>query len=286
MVINLGIRRCAPTPGHHTHYWQCRSGRRVFAKLSNMARSITTKISFQRCITPKQSLPNFNNLQIIPIEYRVQSSTSNNKVHLSLVNTRSLPLKGEELKHYITEKAIDICAIIESWIHKDAATPEGYAIISKPCQDGHKGSGIALMYNKVSVTLMEAISFEFREAECSLFKVRIDQKQLDLCLLYHYPEGSVLTFFEDLSNAIERTVISSNELLILGDFNIKADLCDTVEALTISDFLDLFNLKNHVNFPTHNRGHTLDLVLSDNTSTTIVKVTQGDFISDHCLINY
>ena len=141
------------------------------------------------------------------------------------------------------------------------------------------------MYNKVSVTLMETISFEFREAECSLFKVRIDQKQLDLCLLYRYPEGSVLTFFEDLSNVIERTIISSNELLILGDFNIKADLCDSVEALTFSDFLDLFNLKNHVNFPTHNRGHTLNLVLSDNTSTTIVKVTQGDFISDHCLIN-
>ena len=119
-VINLGIRRCAPIPGHHTPYQQSRSGRRVFAKLSNMARSITTKISFQRCITPKQLLPNFNNLQIIPTEHRVQSSTSNNKAHLSLVNTRSLPSKGEELKYYITEKAIDICAITESWIHKDA----------------------------------------------------------------------------------------------------------------------------------------------------------------------
>ena len=166
-----------------------------------------------------------------------------------------------------------------------AVTLEGYAITSKFHQDGCKGGRIALVYNKVSVMLMETISFEFREAECSLFKVRIDQKQLDLCLLYRYLEGSVLTFFEDLSNVIDRTVITSNELLILGDFNIKADLCDTVEALTFSDFIDLFNLKNHVNFPTHNRGHTLDLVLSDNTSTTIVKVTQGDFISDHCLTN-
>ena len=130
----------------------------------------------------------------------------NNKVHLSLVNTRSLPSKGE-LKYYITEKAIDICAITESWIHKDATdeslkavTPEGYAITLKPHQDGCRGGGIALMYNKASVTLMEIFSFEFREAECSLFKVRLDQKQLDLCLLYCYPEGSVLTFFEDLSN--------------------------------------------------------------------------------------
>ena len=73
-VINLGIR-CAPTPGHHTPYQQSRSGKKVFAKLSNKAKSIVTKISLQRCIVPKQLMPNFNNLQIVPIENIVQSST-------------------------------------------------------------------------------------------------------------------------------------------------------------------------------------------------------------------
>ena len=94
-VINLGIRGCAPTLGHHTPYQQSRSGEKVFAKLSNKAKSIATKISLQRYVAPKQLMPNFNNLQIVPTENIVQSSTSNNKVHLSLVNTRSLPSKGE-----------------------------------------------------------------------------------------------------------------------------------------------------------------------------------------------
>ena len=38
-------------------------------------------------------------------------------------------------------------------------------------------------------------------------------------------------------------------------------------------------------FPTHNKDHTLDLVLTDNEYTIMAEVTQGDFISDHCLID-
>ena len=79
--------------------------------------------------------------------------------------------------------------------------------------------------------------------------------------------------------------ISSHELVILGDFNIRTDLQHTVEAITYSDFLDLFNLKNYVTFPTHHMGHTLDLVLTDNECTIMAEVIQGDFISDHCLID-
>ena len=58
--------------------------------------------------------------------------------------------------------------------------------------------------------------------------------------------------FEGLSNVLKGIVISSHELVILGDFNIRTDLQDAVEAITYSDFLDIFNLKNHVTFPTHN----------------------------------
>ena len=94
-----------------------------------------------------------------------------------------------------------------------------------------------------------------------------------------------MAFLEDLSNVIERNITSGNELLILGDFNIKSYIINTPEAQTLRDFLDLFNLQNHVTFPTHNKGHTLDLVLMDINSTTLTKVTQGDFISDHCSVD-
>ena len=158
-VTDLGIKRCLPTACHYTPYRHARSGRRVFIKLCSTARSIATNISLQRCTTPKQSKPNFNNLHTIPNEHKDQPGTDDNKVHLSLVNTRSLPSKGEELKYYITEKAINICTITETWIHKDATeeslkavTPEGYVISSKPHLDGHRGGGIGLIYTRSRIT--------------------------------------------------------------------------------------------------------------------------------------
>ena len=83
-----------------------------------------------------------------------------------------------------------------------------------------------------------------------------------VCIISIPWRGSLLIFFEDLSNVIERNITSRNELLILGDFNIESDTINTPEAQTLGDFLDLINLQNHVTFPTHNKGHTLDLVLT------------------------
>ena len=49
-----------------------------------------------------------------------------------------------------------------------------------------------------------------------------------------------------------------NELLILGNFNIKSDIINTPETQT---------------------------PLTDINSTTLTKVTQGDFISDHSFVD-
>ena len=88
--------------------------------------------------------------------------------------------------------------VTESWIHKDsiekslkAIVPEGYGISSKSYQDGRRGGGIALIYNKRTVTMVDSFSFEFSDAECSLFKINVNQKELDVCVLYQYPEGSL-----------------------------------------------------------------------------------------------
>ena len=77
-----------------------------------------------------------------------------------------------------------------------------------------------------------------------------------MCVLYGTQKRSLLTFFEDLSNVTERNVTSGNEMLILIEFNIKSDTINTPEATNSWDFLDFFNLQNHVTFPTHNKGYT------------------------------
>ena len=64
---------------------------------------------------------------------------------------------------------------------------------------------------------------------------------------------------------LERFIEVQEELLIVGDFNIHVD---TVNSLSDSftNILDANGLKQHVDQPTHRKGHTLDLVITRDTS--------------------
>ena len=152
-------------------------------------------VSIKRTTTAVYFSVNLDNLHSILISTKINDNITINRdkngLHLSLVNIRSLYSKAEELKYYIVEKDTDVCAITETWIHKDsteeslkAIVSEGYGIASKSHQDGRRGGGIALEYNKRTVTLVDSFSSEFTDAECALFRINVNQKQLDVCVLY------------------------------------------------------------------------------------------------------
>ena len=60
---------------------------------------------------------------------------------------------------------------------------------------------------------------------------------------------------------------------------------DDPEAQIFLDTMEALGLDNHVNFAMHNRGNTLDLVLTEALSSlSMVTCRQGPFLSDHCSI--
>ena len=54
---------------------------------------------------------------------------------------------------------------------------------------------------------------------------------------------------------------------------------------TFNDFMEGFNLKNLVSFPTHIHQHTLDLVLDDIENSIVQGVTKGHLLLDHNCIH-
>ena len=61
---------------------------------------------------------------------------------------------------------------------------------------------------------------------------------------------------------VETTLLSNEELLIQGDFNIHIDVAGDSDANELSDFFESVGLQQHVDQHTHVQGHTLDLVIS------------------------
>lgn len=74
-------------------------------------------------------------------------------------------------------------------------------------------------------------------------------------------------------------------MIVTGDINIHVDNSNSNLTVDFMDALDCFNMTQHVKFPTHNKGHTLDLVCS--VGVDIDQLDSSDLcISDHKLLTF
>ena len=72
------------------------------------------------------------------------------------------------------------------------------------------------------------------------------------------------------------------DIIILGDFNICINDPEDQDAKILQDTLNAFNLKQHVNIPTHNLEHTIDLIATSNDYRG--NLLPGSYISYHRII--
>ena len=56
-------------------------------------------------------------------------------------------------------------------------------------------------------------------------------------------------------------------------------------ATTFKELLETWNLEQYVDFPTHNREHTLDLLITLKEEIIPNNVRSEGFLADHCVIS-
>ena len=93
-------------------------------------------------------------------------------------------------------------------------------------------------------------------------------------------------FFDEFPCLLERLAITSTPLIITGDFNFHVDVANDPHAMRFLDLIDAFNLKQHIDVPTHRSGHTLDLIIT-RADDKIAKNFQvhDPVISDHFAVH-
>ena len=97
-------------------------------------------------------------------------------------------------------------------------------------------------------------------------------------------------FLGDIGNLAESLISHPCKFLLVGDFNIHMDSIENREAAIFHDLLVATNLQQHVNAPTHDAGHTLDLLITDNSDGFLSSIsTHHSLPLDHavvkCLVN-
>jgi len=76
--------------------------------------------------------------------------------------------------------------------------------------------------------------------------------------------------------------MSSVPLLIAGDFNIHVDVPGNTDSVCLKELLKSMGLQQHVNVPTHESGHTLDLIITRQCDSFLANIPVADCLfSDH-----
>ena len=99
-------------------------------------------------------------------------------------------------------------------------------------------------------------------------------------------------FFNEFSSLLEELAIYPGHIMVCGDFNIHVDDVANSNTALLNDVVISYNLNQHVRSPTHEAGHTLDLILtrfSDDfvldDSITISNILPSDHALVECILN-
>src|SRR6266516_2845072 len=96
------------------------------------------------------------------------------------------------------------------------------------------------------------------------------------------PQGYSITHSPRPSGHGGGLATSNGHVIITGDFNIHVNDPNSPSSKNFSNLLNDFSLKQHISFPTHSHGNTLDLLITHSSSTIISAIDSTDpSLSDH-----
>ena len=78
-------------------------------------------------------------------------------------------------------------------------------------------------------------------------------------------------FFKEWPLYLERHALSTLETPLVGDLNFHLDVNDDPDCKWFTGILESFGLKQHVQGSTHHKDHTLDVVITKDTSDFIIR---------------
>ncbi|EDO44723.1 predicted protein, partial [Nematostella vectensis] len=150
------------------------------------------------------------------------------------------------------------------------------------------GGGTGLLYrdpfdvSTVKSGISSRESFEFSE-----LLVKSSSYNLRVIVIYRPPYSEAhrvptSVFLSEFPEYLESLLLCKENLLITGDFNIHVDEPNDPDAQKFLETLRALGLVQHVDQPTHQDGHILDLAITRMSESLVTGTPVVDhFLSDH-----
>lgn len=200
-----------------------------------------------------------------------------------------------ELLH---EHSLSILCITETWLYEtelpviEAALPATYTLLHCPRSNGARGGGVGVIHHR-SVSGVKVMSAGGNATSFESITVAFSHKKKPIKLTVVYRPGHPGTdpqFIEDFGIHIEWLQSLPGTFIITGDFNYWIDTPHLKPySREFLELLERYNCSNHVSGPTHIAGHTLDLLITDSSTSCLSPVTVFPIdinLSDHAIISF
>lgn len=263
-----------------------RGSRRSFSRLAHSNNIDSVWSGYRNCAGAQNRTVNVDNLCAVKFSMPTHTPCSTKNASFALLNVRSLNNKGPFINDTITDMNLDFMCLTETWqlpndyMTLNEAAPPGYVTLAKPRLSG-RGGGLAVIHR--SCFKVDPVPLPvFTSFECLSFS--FTGSQPSLVLLVYRPPKTSSAFITDFTELLSSMCPKYSSIVVLGDFNIHVDSNQCNIASQFLNVLNCFDFTQHINFPTHSKGHTLDLVCSSGTASPHDISPKDLSVSDHIAI--
>ena len=202
--------------------------------------------------------------------------------------------KTPEIMELVIDRDPSIVFLQETWLktNKSYVTAlvkdYGYVLVHNIRKNRKKitGGGVGILL-KNNVKFKRIKHKQFESFEHVIVKISIGSSETLLAVsIYRVLFVPVTVFLEEIVQLFENLVALKNDMILAGDINIHMD---TNESYTnkFKEILNDFNIKQHVHFPTHIQGHTLDVVATFGENPIVSGVEASPYdVSHHHLLDF
>jgi exonuclease III len=268
----------------------CRAGTKLRRPIPCVQPSVCDSVNIN-----KQNGVNWDNLITIQsVNNQTEHSTSAPRSHFALLNARSVAGKETHISDFILDNSLHILAVTETWFKGNdrdkhsisQLIPPGYAIEQNPRKK--RGGGVALIYHKGLTVKKSKEMCEVLPSFETLDCVVTNELSTRVIVVYRPPPSAAnkLTpsqFLTDFAIFLEYFASYGGNMLIVGDFNIHVNSKEDTYARQFLCLVESYGYYQHVDCATHQRGHTLDLVLTRQCDVPLITdiSVMDPVISDH-----
>ena len=210
-------------------------------------------------------------------------------------NVTSMINKTVTIMEHLIEQDPSVVFLSETWLksNKNVVTAcvktYEYILIHNRRQGRQKelGGGVGILL-KTGISYKRLNYKQYSSFELTVVKININSnKHLVLVSIYRVLFVSITTFLDEIIQLFESLVTLKESVILAGDVNIHIDADDELYSNKFKDILNTFNVIQHVNFPTHIQGHTLDIIATFNDAPVISNINSNCYdVSHHSLITF